>query len=87
MEQAIQSFEAFKLKFKEETDEKYLESLGEQDISTIKFLQKYARFSNAWYNQSNQFASLKKYDEAMQAYIIAIQDSPFQILNFLSCND
>ena len=33
---------------------------------------KTASFSNAWFNQANQFAALKNYDRAITAYIICI---------------
>ena len=42
-----------------------------------------ASFSNCWFNQANLFAAQKAYVHAIQAYMVAIKESPYQILNHL----
>ena len=48
---------------------------------------KQSRFSNAWYNQANQFAAVKNYDSAVKAFVLAIQNSPYSLLNFIEILD
>lgn len=49
-----------------------------QEFEKFKFFSqnvdslKRASFSNAWFNQANLFAGMKKYDQAIQAFIICI---------------
>lgn len=40
-------------------------------------------YSNVWFNQGNLFAAQKKYEQAIQAFIVCITESPYQILNHL----